>query len=249
MALIQLLLQNPMCTYMCEPYLAQPKGLSSLACRSTAAQSPTPLAVLGAIHLERVTDLSWSRDGSMLAASSYDGFVRWEHLAHLLSSSAICPLNPMSISYHLITATRPDPLGGLHVGRAPLLALLSLRPHKPGCCACRPPAACTCAQACSGPLAGGGAEIQLRLAFGMCSLARFEAGELGEPLPADQLPPHLQNRQQTAAQQQQTSRQHSGGELHKVTGMQEPRAGASPRPEAQQQPMQVDPAAAPGQPR
>ena len=39
-------------------------------------QKATPLAVLGALHFEAITDLAWSSDGSYLAISSYDGFCR-----------------------------------------------------------------------------------------------------------------------------------------------------------------------------
>ena len=41
-----------------------------------ALQKPTPLAVLGALHFEVITDLAWSPDGSFLAISSYDGYCR-----------------------------------------------------------------------------------------------------------------------------------------------------------------------------
>lgn len=49
-----------------------------------------PLAVLGNVHLDRITDLSWSADGLMLAASSYDGFCRCalsRHELGLISAS------------------------------------------------------------------------------------------------------------------------------------------------------------------
>lgn len=39
-------------------------------------QKATPLAVLGALHFEAITDLAWSYDGAYLAISSYDGFCR-----------------------------------------------------------------------------------------------------------------------------------------------------------------------------
>lgn len=41
-----------------------------------SVQQPTPIAVLGALHFEAVTDLAWSCDGSFLAISSYDGYCR-----------------------------------------------------------------------------------------------------------------------------------------------------------------------------
>ncbi|KAL3151977.1 hypothetical protein ABBQ32_001100 [Trebouxia sp. C0010 RCD-2024] len=37
-------------------------------------EKATPLAVLGALHFEAITDLAWSCDGAYLAVSSYDGF-------------------------------------------------------------------------------------------------------------------------------------------------------------------------------
>ncbi|DBB16492.1 hypothetical protein WJX82_009453 [Trebouxia sp. C0006] len=37
-------------------------------------QQPTPIAVLGSLHFEAVTDLAWSCDGAFLAISSYDGY-------------------------------------------------------------------------------------------------------------------------------------------------------------------------------
>lgn len=40
------------------------------------AQMVMPLALLGALHLDRITDLAWSTDGQLLAVSSYDGFCR-----------------------------------------------------------------------------------------------------------------------------------------------------------------------------
>ena len=39
-------------------------------------QQPTPIAVLGSLHFEAVTDLAWSCDGAFLAISSYDGYCR-----------------------------------------------------------------------------------------------------------------------------------------------------------------------------
>lgn len=39
-------------------------------------QSATPLAVLGALHFEAITDLAWSCDGSLLVIASYDGYCR-----------------------------------------------------------------------------------------------------------------------------------------------------------------------------
>ena len=40
-------------------------------------QRATPLAVLGALHFEAITDLAWSSDGAFLAVSSYDGYCRY----------------------------------------------------------------------------------------------------------------------------------------------------------------------------
>ena len=40
-------------------------------------QSAAPLAVLGALHFEAITDLAWSCDGSLLAIASYDGYCRY----------------------------------------------------------------------------------------------------------------------------------------------------------------------------
>ena len=59
-------------------------------------QSMTPLAVLGAVHLERITDLSWSADGLMLAASSYDGFCRWppSGLVHVRAETCSSQIRP-----------------------------------------------------------------------------------------------------------------------------------------------------------
>ncbi len=39
-------------------------------------QQSTPIAVLGSLHFEAVTDLAWSCDGAFLAISSYDGYCR-----------------------------------------------------------------------------------------------------------------------------------------------------------------------------
>ncbi len=41
-----------------------------------SVQQPTPIAVLGSLHFEAVTDLAWSCDGAFLAISSYDGYCR-----------------------------------------------------------------------------------------------------------------------------------------------------------------------------
>lgn len=38
------------------------------------SQQPTPIAYVSQIHLARLTDISWSRDGRMLMISSYDGY-------------------------------------------------------------------------------------------------------------------------------------------------------------------------------
>ena len=59
-----------------------------------AMQSMTPLAVLGAVHLDRITDLSWSADGLMLAASSYDGFCRWRPSGLVHGSAETCSSQP-----------------------------------------------------------------------------------------------------------------------------------------------------------
>ena len=40
-------------------------------------QTPTPLAILGSLHFEAITDLAWSCNGAFLAISSYDGFCRY----------------------------------------------------------------------------------------------------------------------------------------------------------------------------
>ena len=47
-------------------------------------QQAAPLAMLGALHLDRITDVAWSCDGRLLAAASYDGFCRCSDLWHLL---------------------------------------------------------------------------------------------------------------------------------------------------------------------
>ncbi|KAK9809784.1 hypothetical protein WJX73_006467 [Symbiochloris irregularis] len=46
--------------------------LDSVAIYDT--QMVMPLAFLGSLHLDRITDLAWSTDGQLLAVSSYDGF-------------------------------------------------------------------------------------------------------------------------------------------------------------------------------
>ena len=45
---------------------------------TAGVQAVMPLAMLGALHYDRITDLAWSTDGRFLAASSYDGFCRWD---------------------------------------------------------------------------------------------------------------------------------------------------------------------------
>ena len=40
-------------------------------------QSPLPLAVLGHLHYDSITDLAWSSDGQYLAVSSRDCYCRW----------------------------------------------------------------------------------------------------------------------------------------------------------------------------
>ena len=47
-------------------------------------QSGTPLAVLGALHFEAITDLAWSCDGSLLVIASYDGYCRYACIEHCL---------------------------------------------------------------------------------------------------------------------------------------------------------------------
>ena len=39
-------------------------------------QMAMPLAMLGSLHFDLITDLAWSTDGRLLAVSSYDGFCR-----------------------------------------------------------------------------------------------------------------------------------------------------------------------------
>lgn len=39
-------------------------------------QAAFPLAILGGLHLEQITDLAWSLDGNTLAISSYDSYCR-----------------------------------------------------------------------------------------------------------------------------------------------------------------------------
>lgn len=39
-------------------------------------QSPLPLAVLGHLHYDAITDLAWSSDGQFLAVSSRDCYCR-----------------------------------------------------------------------------------------------------------------------------------------------------------------------------
>jgi WD40 repeat protein len=41
-----------------------------------AAAGGAPLALMGALHPEPITDLAWSRDGRFLAVASYDGYCR-----------------------------------------------------------------------------------------------------------------------------------------------------------------------------
>lgn len=41
-----------------------------------AAAGGLPLALMGALHPEPITDLAWSRDGRFLAVASYDGYCR-----------------------------------------------------------------------------------------------------------------------------------------------------------------------------
>ncbi len=40
-------------------------------------QSALPLAVLGHLHYDSITDLAWSSDGQYLAISSRDCYCRW----------------------------------------------------------------------------------------------------------------------------------------------------------------------------
>ena len=40
-------------------------------------QSVLPLAVLGQLHYDSITDLAWSSDGQFLAVSSRDCYCRW----------------------------------------------------------------------------------------------------------------------------------------------------------------------------
>ena len=62
------------CCLSCQRLLAAAKCISMPLC--LVLQKATPLAVLGALHFEAITDLAWSSDGSYLAISSYDGFCR-----------------------------------------------------------------------------------------------------------------------------------------------------------------------------
>lgn len=49
--------------------------LDSVVLYST--DSLLPLAVLGHLHYDSITDLAWSADGSLLAISSRDCYCRW----------------------------------------------------------------------------------------------------------------------------------------------------------------------------
>ena len=53
-------------------------------------QAALPLAILGGLHLEQITDLAWSPDGLTLIISSYDGYCRQDILLLIFFAPLYC---------------------------------------------------------------------------------------------------------------------------------------------------------------
>ncbi|KAK9843501.1 hypothetical protein WJX81_006208 [Elliptochloris bilobata] len=70
-----------------------------------AAAGGAPLALLGALHPEPITDLAWSRDGRFLAASSYDGYCS---VAAFEPGELGRPLAPEELPAHVAALLPPD---------------------------------------------------------------------------------------------------------------------------------------------
>lgn len=133
-------------------------------------QSVLPLAVLGQLHYESITDLAWSSDGQYLAVSSRDCYCRW------------------------VGADVAAGFGGwgLEVCTAPLG--LAWSGHCTAMC---------WASVCMQPAPNLNQPnptffFTLPLACPACSIAAFDAGELGTPLAADKLPSHIAKRMASA---------------------------------------------------